>query len=312
MIKQQGPSIPILCLEKNEEKPRSSVIRYDKEKVAAEPLLKRGLTMKIKAGMALIVLLSLMVFSACTDFSDKDKEGRENLVLKSYEVPGRSAKEISETINELLGWKYGNPLKEYPPTGKANLTPDGQLLVNAPESFHRGMKDFLARVQNASPEPSPTVEVDYWIVAGRKTNVPSKLEEFNRIKPALQTIQNNQGNMEFKLLDHVTATSSGQGTKSSLSGALIDIQHTLSLNSDGSLLIWSMIRNHSFSGEKNNPGGFINTQIETRSGELVVLGQTSQEFFGLSIFQPPKEDLIKNAQAREIVNVYYIISAAVK
>ena len=183
--------------------------------------------MEIKTGQIQIILLGFMALTGCMDSRTESEEGQGGLVLKSYEVPERSAKEINETINELLGWRYGNPRKEYPPTGKANLTPDGQLMVNAPESFHDGMKDFLARLQNAPIEPSPTAEVQYWIVAGRKANARSKLEEFNRIKPALETIQDNQGNMEFKLLDHIVTTSSGQGVMSVFNGALFEIQHTL-------------------------------------------------------------------------------------
>lgn len=266
--------------------------------------------MKIKAGLVLIVLSSLMVFSACTDFSNKDEEGQGELVLKSYQVPERSAKEINETINELLGWRYGNPLKEYPPTGKARLTPDGQLMVNAPESFHRGMKDFLTRVQNAAPEPSSTVEVNYWMVAGRKANAHSNLEEFDRIKPALETIQNNQGNMEFKLLDHAMGTSSGQGTMAVLHGAFFEINYSLYANSDGTIVIRPRITNIPILLENSNykTFGIVETQIETRSGELVVLAQESQPFQGLSIFETQKE----GEKKIEIVSVYYIVTATIK
>ena len=53
----------------------------------------------------------------------------------------------------------------------------------------------------------------------------------------------------------------------------------------------------------------IDTQIEMKSGELVVLGQSSKEFSGRPIFELEKEGEKLHV---ETVNVYYIISADVK
>ena len=221
----------------------------------------------------------------------------EQPILQSYKVPERLANEIQGTLDGLL--RFNGPR-----IGAARLTPDGQLLILAPKSFHDGVEDFIEKLKKSTPAPSPSVEVNYWIVAGRKAKTPSKLEEFNRIKPALEIIQNNQGNMEFKLLDHVAATSSPQDRPTVLKGALVQITYWVSTSNDGLLVISPNI------DLKGTTEGIIEssirTNIETRGGELVVLGQSSQEFINRPIFEQKKEGEKRHV---ETVNVYYILSA---
>jgi hypothetical protein len=252
--------------------------------------------MKIKTGLVFVVILIFIVFAGCTNSRNDTAKESETLVLKSYVVPDRLAKEISQTINELLGNEWPRN-KEQPAIGKARITPDGQLLVAAPKSFHDGVKSFIAQIKNVNPEPSASAEVNYWIIAGRKAKNPANLNEFREIIPALTTIQSKQGNMEFKLLDHLSTTLS-QATESRFSDSFASIQQTVSAYSDGTLLIVLSIRCHDKSGS-------IDTQIETRNGELVVLGQLSQRVYGKPVFEPEEK-------GHELVNVYYIISAVLK
>lgn len=251
--------------------------------------------MKIKTGFVIVVFLSLISFTGCTNPQNDSENESEALVLKSYEVPERMAEQVRGII--------GNLLASRPGTGRANIAPNGQLLVAAPKSFHDGVKDFISRLQNANPEPSPTVEVNYWIVAGRKSNKPATLEEFKMIKPALESIQNTQGNMEFKLLDHAILTSLDK-EEAWLNGALFNIQQTLYSYGDDSLLFSSKIENHPAANPRK---GCIGTEIEIQSGKLVVLGKVSQEF-NIPIFSHAEE----GKPHFETVSVFYIISAAVK
>ncbi|MFC1495168.1 hypothetical protein ACFL6W_07805 [Thermodesulfobacteriota bacterium] len=252
--------------------------------------------MKTKITLILVMFLSLIVFVGCNEPKGEFEQRFEDLlVLKSYEVPEKLSKEISQDLNNLL---YFNE----PRIGRATLSPDGQLLVVAPKNFHTGVKDIIEQIKKNNPDPSPSVEVNYWIVAGRKAESPAKLDEFGEIYTALGTIQNTQGNMEFKLLDRVVVTSSSKNTQTRLGGADVSIKQTVSAFGDGSLVIISSIK------MSNAPRSIIETELETRSGELVVLGQLSQEFYGRPIFEHAK-DVKKHT---ELVNVYYIISARVK
>lgn len=259
--------------------------------------------MKINKCVVIILVFGLIAFIGCDRPNgdsvnipqDEPSQEAEQRVLKSYKVPERLSRQIFGTIHGILGAH-----------GTARLAPDGQLLVAAPKSFHDGIKDFLEQFEENFFAPSPSVEVNYWIVAGREAKTPAKLDEFNRIKPALETIQNNQGNMEFKLLDHVVLTSSNQDRPAQVGGAVVNISQMLSAYGDGSLSIQPNIDLLTAQGNILA----IQTNIETRRGELVVLGQSSQVLVGdRPIFEPEKEDTKKYF---ERVNVYYIISADVK
>jgi hypothetical protein len=222
-------------------------------------------------------------------------------ILKSYRVPEKHANEVCKILNDLLnGSKIGN----------ARIAPDGQLLVLAIGSYHKGIEEFIDRFNKNNPDVSPSVEVRYWIVAGKRANAPAKLDEFQSIKPALETIQKKQGNTEFKLLDQVAATSSGQGTRTNIRGAFVEILQELSAYSDGTLIIHPQVSCHAGSIKIQNSlitSGFIDTQIVTRSGEIVILGQLSQEF-NKPVFESKKagDDQV------EVVDVYYIITTELK
>jgi hypothetical protein len=253
--------------------------------------------MKIKKYVGILLVFGLIALMGWSGAKAEPAQEAEQPVLKSYKVPERLASEVEQILHSLLFYSE-------PKIGNARLTPDGQLLVLAPKSFHNGVEDFIEQIKKNNPAPSPSVEVNYWIVAGREAKTPAKLDEFNRIKPALETIQNNQGDMEFKLLDHVVLTSSNQGTPTHVEGAIVRINQMFSAYSDGSLSIQPSIElMRTARGDILS----IKTDIETKSGELVVLGQSSQDFFGRPIFEQQKDE-----KDVERVNVYYIISADVK
>ena len=259
--------------------------------------------MKIKKCVGIVLIFGLITLVGWSGAKAEPAQEAEQPVLKSYIVPERLVMEIYHALSNLLAYRV-------PRIGQVSITPDGQLLIIAPKSFHDGVEDFIEQLEKNNPAPPPTVEVNYWIVAGREAKTPAKLDEFNRIKPALETIQNNQGNTEFKLLDHLAVTSSSQGTPTTILGALGRIKQEVSAFSDGTLVINPVFTFQEMLPPNNDwrDKTVINTQIEMKSGELVVLGQSSREFIGKPIFEPGKE----GEKHIEIVNVYYIISADMK
>ncbi len=262
--------------------------------------------MKIKTGIisGLIAVLSIFLFMGCNEPKSATTESQDSLVLKTYKVPIGLEKEIFDDLYGLLAVKKGEQA-----AGKVRISSDGEIMVAAPESFHTGVEEYIERLNSNNLGPTPLAEVHYWIVAGRKSEAPSNLDEFKVIKPALDTIQNSQGPMEFKLIDHVATTSSGQSSRSHLQGANISIQQLLSAYHDGSVIVETSIgwnNRNDFSSR-----GALETKITVKSGELIVLGQMSQVFYGMSIFIPLK-DKEKQVEHVEKVDVYYIISADTK
>jgi hypothetical protein len=275
--------------------------------------------MRTIKSMKLALVLSLFLMAGCdepkknpTDNSspipitgpyqtEDPVPGPDLPILKSYSVPVKHAKQVCNILNELFN---GSKI------GTVRIAPDGQLLVFVPGSFHKGVEDFINRFNKNNPDVAPSVEVNYWIVAGKRANAPSKLDEFQSIKPALETIQKKQGNTEFKLLDQVAATSSGQGTRTNIRGAFVEIVQELSAYSDGTLIIHPQVSCRAGSIKIQNSlitSGFIDTQIVTRSGEIVILGQLSQEF-NKAVFESKKA----GGDQVEVVDVYYIITTELK
>lgn len=284
--------------------------------------------MKLHKYLRLAVILSMILFMGCNSPEKEQLNSPESLVLKSYQVPERLAKEIRQTMNTLLGRGEESGSSAQGPIGRALLAPDGQILISAPQSFHKGVEEFIERIKKNNPAPSPSAEVRYWIVAARKAEYPLnpdaaavsglandlknpyEPDELMAVRPALDAIIDNQGYMEFKLLDQVSVTSSGEGSRSKLRGAFIGINQSLTAYNDGTVMIKPEIS--WFSGSINvkdrlKTRGSINTVIETKSGEFVVIGQLSQEF------KPSPFGTKKGEEEKiELMNVFYILSAVVK
>ncbi|MGD9160570.1 MAG: hypothetical protein PVG39_19295 [Desulfobacteraceae bacterium] len=119
--------------------------------------------------------LSLIAFAGCPELQNDSEKESEALVLKSYEVPERLVNEVRQTMDDLLG--KGSVETRI---GRARIAPDGQLLIAAPKSFHDGVKDFIEHLKNTNPEPSPSADVNYWMVAGRKAKTRAKLDGVER------------------------------------------------------------------------------------------------------------------------------------
>ncbi|NLD39407.1 MAG: hypothetical protein GX654_21330 [Desulfatiglans sp.] len=260
---------------------------------------------KISTLSGLIAVLCIVFIMGCNEQKSETSQAQDSLVLKTYKVPIGLERDIYNDLYGLLAVKEGEQA-----AGKVKISSDGQIMVAAPESFHSGVEEYIERLSRNNPGPTPLAEVHYWMVAGRRSEAPSNLDEFGAIKPALDTIQNKQGPMEFKLLDHVATTSSGQRSGSSLVGANISISQMLYAYHDGSVIVEPTIKwiNQKKDRYSLMQDSSLRTKITIKSGELVVLGQMRQEFRGVSIFLPLKDE----EKHVEEVDVYYIISAETK
>lgn len=130
-----------------------------------------------------------------------------NLVLRSYEVPNNGAQRLRGVLRELL-W-FGSENKDANKyVGRADVGPDGRLVVLAPESVQEGVKALVASV-TANPVKEPgTVRLDYWVVLGAEGNkggaIPSAMQE---ISPALAELEKNDGPMSFTLVEKLSVSS---------------------------------------------------------------------------------------------------------
>ncbi|MDP1829403.1 MAG: hypothetical protein Q8L48_39420 [Archangium sp.] len=152
-----------------------------------------------------LALLAVSLFSSC------DPRGStvpaqpggvpSNLVLRSYEVPNGAAQRLRSVLRELLWFgSEGKDSNKY--VGRADVGPDGRLIVLAPESVHEGVKTLVASV-TANPLKEPgTVRLSYWVVVGTpgKSEVPLA-PGLAEVAPALAELEKNDGPMSFTLVE---------------------------------------------------------------------------------------------------------------
>lgn len=111
------------------------------------------------------LLASLLLFTACPQppATATPAPGGipPNLQLRSYEVPNQGAQRLRGVLMQLL-W-FGSDSKDSNKyVGRADVGPDGRLIVLAPESVHEGVKAIVASV-TAHPVKEPgTVRIDYF------------------------------------------------------------------------------------------------------------------------------------------------------
>lgn len=140
-----------------------------------------------------------------------------NLVLRSYDVPNGGAQRMRSVLTNVISNGFDKPI------GRADVGPDGRLLVLAPESVHEGVKGLLTSVA-ANPVKEPdTVRLDYWVVSG----VPGKSEapgaQLKEVAPALAEIEKNDGPMAFALVEKL-AVSSQLNDRGSMNGREVQVR----------------------------------------------------------------------------------------
>ncbi|MFT3712950.1 MAG: hypothetical protein QM817_35305 [Archangium sp.] len=154
------------------------------------------------------LFISCSTSSRSTEINSPTPAGAvpSNLVLRSYDVPNGGAQRMRGVLRELLWFgSDGKDSNKY--IGRADVGPDGRLIVLAPESVHEGVKALVANV-TANPVKEPgTVRLDYWVVSG----VPGKAEapagNLQEVAPALTEVEKNDGPMAFTLVEKLTVSS---------------------------------------------------------------------------------------------------------
>ncbi len=118
----------------------------------------------------------------------------ESWTLRTYEVA--NARHLRNALDSVFSMEDKSKA-----LGKVNISPDGSLIVLAPESIHQGVKSL---VDDFSKRPIPLQaslpDMTYWMVIGTTdTNAPAPGPELAPIASALAEIQKSQGPMKFVL-----------------------------------------------------------------------------------------------------------------
>ena len=203
------------------------------------------------------------------------------IMLKTYVVPGGQVSEVGSMLNRLM--RNNEEI-----LGKASVTPGGQLVVLGPEGIHQGIAELLETIGELEPSgPPPTIEFTYWLVLGRASDEPKDLTRDGTIAPALQSLSQSQGAMEFQLMERIKVRSVS-GEHAQTMGERAEIRQIATVSKD------FVIANLNI--ESRGPSK-IETQVRIPPGKLIVLGETG--------FRPRGKDKDRDEQA----TLYYIMKA---
>jgi hypothetical protein len=152
------------------------------------------------------------------------------LVLRAYAVPSGYAQQMNAVLSGVF-----QPLKEDEKrVARAQLTPDGQLLVLGPEGVHRGvealMKDMSSR---QAPPPPETIEMSYWIVAATPAPTTEISSSLVRIHDVLSLVGEEHGPLKFELIETLRV-SSLRDEHAHGAGAFSQVRQRASIQVDGS------------------------------------------------------------------------------
>lgn len=159
----------------------------------------------------LLSSLCLLSLAACPDNSRHLEANAtpgavpSNLVLRSYEVPNGGAQQLRGSLKDLF-WFGGDAKDASKFVGRVDVSPDGRLLVLAPESVQAGVKTLVDNLK-ASPVKAPgTVRIDYWVVTGTAGQSGALPAALNEVAAALKEVEHNDGPMNFTLVEKLSVS----------------------------------------------------------------------------------------------------------
>src|SRR5690242_14850228 len=105
------------------------------------------------------------------------RDQQSETVVRSYSISPEIAREMRAALGEALQARA----KDGAAVGIVSQTPDGRLLVTAPESVQKGVQAILDEVAAKKPPSTPTIRFELWLVtatpaAGTNDNDPALAE----------------------------------------------------------------------------------------------------------------------------------------
>ena len=190
--------------------------------------------------------------------------------LKSYEVPAGYAEQVRSVLRSVF--------HDQPITARAELSPDGQLLVLGPDGVQQGVDELLAKMKDRKPPPAPpAIELNYWLVLGvpaKETSIGAGLDE---VRPALDSVTATQGPMRFVKLERLRLQSL-RDEHADATGMYATVNQRASI-ADGRVLADVEIGTGS--------GARMDTRLSIEPGKLLVLGEAG---INMDMFRPSPVD----------------------
>jgi len=212
------------------------------------------------ATLALPIALSL--FSACTTPQQVMDPAGNEMVLEAYSVPVGYAGIMASALSRSMA--IGTEK-----VGRVIETPDGQLIVVAPQSVQVGVSRLIDQLNTSKPPiRTPTnIRMDYWLVHGTRAAEPSTAYPAPALAETLDAVQHAEGPMHFELFAHKVLTSLDE-QKARISSDGLFIEQEASWNSAGGAITAEV-------SIDATGGTGMRTDIRLQPGQVVVLGEVA-------------------------------------
>src|SRR5262249_52386674 len=124
------------------------------------------------------------------------RETQSETVVRSYSISPDIAREMKAALSDALQARS----KDEFAVGRVSQTPDGRILVAAPESVQKGVQAILDDVAAKKLPSTPTIRFEFWLVSATAiagTAPPNDDPGLAEIASALGDIQKSKGALHF-------------------------------------------------------------------------------------------------------------------
>jgi len=227
---------------------------------------------KTSRHLPMILLLFLALAGCQGESHQSDATAQAPITIQAYQPDPAVARDLLAAIHVATAAD---------PRIAADATPNGTIIVAAPEEVQSDVRDLLQRLQETAPANPLSVAVDYWIVEA----VPNDSDDapstgMDAIRVALETIQQRSGKQRFRLMEHLAVVASGPLAQSRLEGKDTQIQQSLKWQGNDIVLFPNIV--HWDGPKQKHPDGTSsrtqNVKLKTRlvapPDKLLVIGQS--------------------------------------
>lgn len=160
--------------------------------------------------MKAIMILPLLVLCCCSRQNAPAQNQEPVAELKTYKVPNGMGEQIVEALNMNL-----SAIAKTAAPGRAEVLPNGNVLLLAPPQIQAGMKELIANLE-ASQNPEVNTQMELWVLLVHK----SKGEELPPdLSKALASVE-SPGERNYRIVEKFTLQGA-TGEKLHVNGRLL-------------------------------------------------------------------------------------------
>jgi hypothetical protein len=183
-------------------------------------------------------------------------------VLETYAVPEGYAALMEQALTRALF--FGDE-----PVGRVIQSPDGRVIVVAPESVQEGVRRLVDQLNAAQPAPRTpaNIRIDYWLLHGRHAETATTEAPASALAGTVAAIQQSEGPMAFELYAHKVLTSVDD-QRAHLSSPGLEIEQYATWDAAGRTINAEV-------GIDAAGGSGARTAVQVASGQVVVLAEVA-------------------------------------